>query len=74
MSSEIPRFDLPVKFPPVWASVGLCEFTTKLFLFSGRLKALRSGPSSMIELEQFEENDDMSMLLNTKHTCKLYDL
>lgn len=54
------------------SNLGFCWFMwvynfIKSFFFSGRLKALRSGPSSMIELEQFEENDDMSMLLNIKH-------
>lgn len=26
----------------------------------GRMKSLRSGPSCMIELQQYEENDEMS--------------
>ena len=37
-------------------------------LFFGRLKTLRSGPSSMIELEEYDEDDGSSMfiiMLNT---------
>lgn len=34
MSSEVSHFDLPVKLPPIWASVGLCEFITLLNHFS----------------------------------------
>ena len=29
------------------------------FLFVNRLKGFKSGPSSMIELEDYEENDDI---------------
>ena len=43
------------------------------YLLFSRLKLLRSGPSSMILLEDHEEDEDLSMFLNTliyKYTLK----
>lgn len=34
----------------------------------GRMKSLRSGPCCMIELEQYEENDEMSVFHFFSHT------